>query len=181
VLGLARCRLDLHELDEAGRLLDGLLAERPDHVAALVERGRLALRRGREAEAEPDLRRACELAPHNRDAHRLLHLCLRGQGKEDEDRRVVARMDQILAEQVRRSRAWVQLHAAPHDVGLQYEFARVLLETGDEDEGVRRLKLLLRQQPDHRGAHAALAAYYERTGNVAAAARHWQALQSAGP
>src|SRR5207248_4440281 len=56
VLGLARCRLDLHELDEAGRLLDGLLAERPDHVAARVARGRLALRRGREAEAEPDLR-----------------------------------------------------------------------------------------------------------------------------
>src|SRR5207244_12120369 len=62
VIGLARCRYDLNDADEARRLLDGLLADHPDQVAALVERGRLALRDGRTGDAERALRRAVEAA-----------------------------------------------------------------------------------------------------------------------
>jgi tetratricopeptide (TPR) repeat protein len=63
LLGLARCRYSLHEVDEARRLLDELLGQHPDDAAALFERGQLALHAGRAAEAELWLRRAAAASP----------------------------------------------------------------------------------------------------------------------
>src|SRR5262245_15954578 len=65
VLGLARCRQDLAEPDEAERLLDALLAEQPRHAEALVERGRVALRKGQPDRAEGWFREAVALAPRD--------------------------------------------------------------------------------------------------------------------
>src|SRR5262249_20324311 len=42
-LGLARCYRALAKNDQAGSLLDALLTDSPDHVDALVERGKLDL------------------------------------------------------------------------------------------------------------------------------------------
>ena len=69
LLGLAHCRFESHELGHAEVLLDTLLISQPDHVAALVERGRLALCRGQAAEAAEKLSRAVALAPWHREAH----------------------------------------------------------------------------------------------------------------
>src|SRR5207248_1465917 len=63
LLGFARCCFDFAELDRAQELLDQLLAGDPEHVEGLVDRGRLALRRGQAAQAEGFLARAVRAAP----------------------------------------------------------------------------------------------------------------------
>src|SRR5262249_59560964 len=65
-LGLARALTDASELAEAERQLEQLLAADPDNVDGLVERGRLAIRQKRFAEAEPHLARAIHVAPSHR-------------------------------------------------------------------------------------------------------------------
>src|SRR5262245_10622688 len=69
VLSLAGCWEDLHELEKARDLVEDLLAREPENIPALVERGRIDLRRGRLDQAEETLDRALKLAPRNRDAH----------------------------------------------------------------------------------------------------------------
>src|SRR5262249_49165306 len=97
LLGLARCRFDSHELQQAEELLDTLLAAQPDHVDALVERGRLALCRGQVADAEEKLSRAAALAPWHREAHRLLHRCLETLGKNTQAEQCQARLRELQA------------------------------------------------------------------------------------
>jgi predicted Zn-dependent protease len=83
---------NLGRIGEAARTLDGLLEQTPDHVEALVLRGRVALDRRQLAEAEHWFRRAEQLQP---DRHAVLlalaeYLRLAGRAEEAEgyDRRV---------------------------------------------------------------------------------------------
>lgn len=68
LIGLARCRYSLHEVDEACRLLDEILERQTTHAAALLERGRLARHAGEVDEAEKWLRRAADSAPSRSSA-----------------------------------------------------------------------------------------------------------------
>src|SRR5205807_895695 len=98
IVGLAHCDHDQHRLDEARRLLDGLLAEQPDHVPALVERGRLALRLGQPAAAAEWFGRATERAPYDREALRLRYQSLRAQRRDSAAEESLARLNQLEAE-----------------------------------------------------------------------------------
>ncbi|MFO0966384.1 MAG: tetratricopeptide repeat protein [Gemmataceae bacterium] len=80
----ARLRRALGRPEEAGVALDELLTAQPKRVDALVERGRVALDRGRAEEAEPWLRKAEKLAPEQRDVNVALADCLRLAGKLEE-------------------------------------------------------------------------------------------------
>ncbi len=71
----------LGRLDEAGKLLDPLIAANPADVAALVERGSLAVDAGRHTEAEPLLLRAVGLHPDYSKAHLALSRCLHLSGE----------------------------------------------------------------------------------------------------
>ena len=97
LLGLARCRFYSHELDQAQELLDTLLATQPDHVDALVERGRLALCRGQVPEAEQSLARATSVAPWHREASRRLHACLEMMGKSTLAEQCQVHLDELQA------------------------------------------------------------------------------------
>ncbi len=99
--GLARCKYDAHQLEEARDLLEALLARAPDHIPALVERSRVAARLQGAAAAEVWLRRAVDQAPEDREAHRLLLVCLETQGKDAEAREVRSRLRQLQAERAR--------------------------------------------------------------------------------
>src|SRR5262249_45612666 len=80
LLGLARAFIDAADLDAAQRLLDELLTIDPNSADGLVERGRLAVVRGRAAEAEAFLERAARSAPGHRDAQRLYLVVLKELG-----------------------------------------------------------------------------------------------------
>jgi tetratricopeptide (TPR) repeat protein len=82
LLGQARCRRQLGDLDAAAELMARVREARPDDPEVLVEAGVLAMDRGRPAEAEPLLRRAVALAPRLRDPNVQLLRCLRELGNE---------------------------------------------------------------------------------------------------
>jgi tetratricopeptide (TPR) repeat protein len=97
LLRQARCWEDLNELETAREIADTLLTEKREWISALVERGRIALRMRQPGQAEKWLRQAIKLAPRDRDAHFVLHLCLECQDKKEEDREVLARLNDIQA------------------------------------------------------------------------------------
>jgi tetratricopeptide (TPR) repeat protein len=181
LLGLARCRYSLNETDEARRLLDGLLAQNPDHPNALLERGRMACHMGELAEAERLLTRAAALAPpYDCEALRLLGRCLKADHKDEEARNCADRLRRCEDDILRVERRVLQANRNPDDVALRYEIALEQMRLGREREGVAALFLVLEQQPRHGPAHAALADYFEKTGQAARAARHRRAAAQAG-
>ena len=94
-LHLARCKRGLGDYDEARELLDALLAENPQSVDVLLERGQLDLDLGNSAAAEPRLRRAVALEPNRRDPNLALARCLRLAGKDDQAKKFQDRVTQI--------------------------------------------------------------------------------------
>jgi tetratricopeptide (TPR) repeat protein len=182
LLGLARCRHSGSEVDEARRLLDELLAHHPEHAGALLERGTLALHEGDLAGAEKWLGQAVEAAPScDRQALRVLCRCLEAAHKDSEVRRCRERLRQRESEFVRLDCLTMQVNHEPRNLPLRFDVSVQLIRFGRELEGVAGLYLLLEQQPRYGPAHAALADYFERTGNPARAARHRRASLSADP
>jgi tetratricopeptide (TPR) repeat protein len=176
LLGLARCRYALHEVDEARRLVDELLGRHPDHAAALLERGRLGLHAGQLAEAEGWLRRAAEAAPrHDCEALRALGRCLEAQHKTEDARRCLDRLGEREADVLGLERRVLQANREPGNVTLRWEVGRELMRLGRDEDAVGVLLFVVEQQPRLGPAHAALADYFERTGQPDRAARHRRA------
>jgi tetratricopeptide (TPR) repeat protein len=203
LLGLARCRYVLHDVDEARRLLGELLTQvvrnqgpdisglTPDSClmtprvmgAALLERGRLALHAGQLADAEEWLRQAASLAPRcDCEALRVLERCLEAANKAEDARKCREEIAQRAAEVLDMERLTLQANKEPRNVPLRYEVAMRQMRLGREEDGVAALFFVLDQAPWHRPAHEAVADYFERTGQPARAARHRHAglLQSGG-
>jgi tetratricopeptide (TPR) repeat protein len=176
ILGLARCRYSLNEVDHAKRLLDALLEQHPNHAAALLERGRLALHEGRLPEAETWLRQAAAQSPRfDCTALRDLIRCLEAESKMEEARRWsddVARTEMDL---VQIAQLNAQAKREPQNVPLRYEIAKRLMDLGREQDAVSTFALVVEQDPRHVAAHEALAAYYQRTGQPSRASRHRRA------
>jgi predicted Zn-dependent protease len=172
-LGLARCAYEAGQTDRAREWLDGLLAEDPANGAALRERARLALELGQGAEAERWLRLALAQDLSDRDASHLLLQALRQQGKEKEARAQQESNDRLVADLTRIGEILNQeMSRRPHDPALRCELGRLYLRYGKDREGVRWLSSALQADPGYRAAHEALADYYTRVGDTAAADQH---------
>lgn len=89
-------------LEESRELLDAILAANPSDVYALLERGQVELDALRFVEAERWLRQALSLAPDLPSVHRTLGRCLQLQGRTDEAKRTLARVQELEAEQKNR-------------------------------------------------------------------------------
>jgi tetratricopeptide (TPR) repeat protein len=177
LLGLARALGDAAKLDEAQRQLDALLAAAPEHAEGLVERGRLALRRGRAAEAGSFLGRAVRAAPWHRDGQQLYLAALkelgRGEAAECEARVAGLRDEDALA-----GRLEMRARTTPSDAAVRWELWLWSQRNGQAEEGLAWLTEILRLDPRHAGAHAALADLFDRAGQPRRAALHRAA---AGP
>jgi tetratricopeptide (TPR) repeat protein len=164
LVGLGKCRMDQEELEEASRRLDNALAVDPGDVPALVELGRLALRKGEARTALAGLRRAASLAPNDRDAHWVLHLCLEALGQREEDEHCLAVVFRIEDEQLRMRSLVERLNQGTNDPALFYELGTLLLQFGRDREGVHMLSMLVESNPHHQTARQALVEYSRRTG-----------------
>lgn len=171
-LGWAQCRKALGAPDEARQVIDGLLAEHPDYIPALIERGKLALDEGQMDEAERLFRAAVQRAPHDALANYNLYLCLQGRGKKEEARALAVQRAQIEKDMNRMDELGRAVALKPHDASLRYEAGTILLRNGLKDDGLRWLGSALREDPYHTPTHTALAEVYEKEGNHPLAAFH---------
>jgi predicted Zn-dependent protease len=161
---LAFGRNNLGHPEEAGALLDALLAEHPGYGPALTAQGQLALQAGRHAEAERWLRQALAVTPYDRQAHFLLCQCLQQSGQEAEARAEQARLKHIETSIERLfDLSNRQMSQHPHDPALHYEIGTLLIGLGQEELGVRWFHSALKEDPHYAPAQAALARYAGRT------------------
>jgi Flp pilus assembly protein TadD len=144
--------------------LDTFLAEQPARADVLVERGRLALREGETTPAESYFRRAVVADPSNLEAHRFLLRCLKASGNSEESARVDGQLHQLEIREGRIDQLFSDVQAAPDEPEPRYRLGLFLLQNGREDEGRDFLNGVLRFNPGHEPARAALAAYSQRTG-----------------
>jgi tetratricopeptide (TPR) repeat protein len=164
LLGLARCYYDAADLDQSQRLLDELLSSHSEHVAGLVESGRLALQRRRLPEAESLLTRAVALAPWQRDAHRYLCVCLEEQGKGEAAKQCRERLDELLAQDAELGRMNLRFLNAKFDAAASVATGKALLRNGQEAAGRHLFMSVLALVPHYRPAHEALADYFATAG-----------------
>jgi len=170
LLGLARGLFDAAELERAREVLDELLTAHPDHGPALVERGSLALRRGQPAEAETFLARAVAVAPWDRDATRYRLLALEALGRSDEARKCQERVRELEALDAEMGQLALRFDHAPDDAAVRYSLGRWYLDNGQQGVGVNWLFAALRSSPRHGPTRAALADYFDRSGQPRRAA-----------
>jgi tetratricopeptide (TPR) repeat protein len=174
LVGLARCRRILLEPARAVELLDFVLAEHPDHAEAWMERGRACDDRNDHAEALRCFRRAADLDPNNYQMVFALFTALNEQGRRAEAQALEKRLDQLKRDELRRKEILAQLGKAPHNAALRYELGQIYLRFRAVPAAVQSFHEALRDDPEHRPSHRALADYYEKTGNAEAAAFHRQ-------
>src|SRR5207302_877964 len=139
-VGLAHCLHDLAELKEARELLDSVLPSHPEHVAALVERGRVAIRQGELENAESWLRKAVSLAPLDQDAHVVYHACLVAEQKQEEANNVLTVVNKLATDYTRLKILMMKVGEAPREASFPCDIGIILLRNGREEEGVNWLK-----------------------------------------
>src|SRR5207248_2943513 len=118
-------------------------------------------------EAESVLRRAARAQPHAYAPNWALYDCLNRQHKSAEARAQLAVAEAIKdrSEQVTEITTR-QMSARPHDPALHCKLGKLLLQGGQPEVGEAWLLSALRQDPNYREAHAALADYYQQRGDA---------------
>jgi Tfp pilus assembly protein PilF len=177
LLGLARALVDEARLDEAERTLDELLVLDPDNVEGLVERGRLALRRGKPADAKPFLATALERAPWQREALDIQAIVFKELGPVQDARETAARIDQWKAEDGIGGKLKLRAQANPYDVPVRLELWRWCRRNGQWKDGAAYLYEILRLDARQPLAHQALAEYFEQVGQPHRAEQHRRAME----
>ncbi len=165
VLGLARCRRQAGQTDEARRLLAGLLEADAHYPGTLTEMGRTAADEGRTAEAITWLKKAVAEAPADRVAYSALANCLRLAGEYDEERACRATLDRLDADLKRVDELTREALNRPRDPAVRCELGVLFLRNGEEAEA-------LECDANYRDAHRALADYFEGKGQPDRAAPH---------
>jgi tetratricopeptide (TPR) repeat protein len=174
LLGLAQCHKELGDEDQARRMLDDLLASRPDDAVVLTELGKMALQLGRPAEAEPHLREAVRLDPASFQAHNALYQCLVTLGRKAEAEEQHRKADQIREDLDRMQQLTRKLQESPRDATVRCDIGCLFMRLGEPREGVAWLLRALDLDPFLQPAHAALADYYESVHDAAKADEHRQ-------
>jgi tetratricopeptide (TPR) repeat protein len=172
LLGLSRALADAAELTEAEQRLDALLAADPNHANGLVERGRLALRQGKPAQAEPFLARGVGLAPWHRDGQQLYLMALKELGRTSEALQAEARVAELREADGVGGRLKQRARDSLGDAAVRWDLWLWCRRNGLDEEGFGWLVQLLRVAPRHAEAHAALADHFDLAGQPRRAALH---------
>ena len=165
ILGLAQCRRLQGDAEQAGELLErlplGSLNPAPK-AQALLEKARLAIAAGKPERAEPWLRTATELTPHDRESLFTLSQCLEQLGKKEEAsaaREQWKRADKDAKDLVEVVR---KVAEKPNDADLRCLAGEINLRLGREEEGERWLESALTKDPGHAQARRLLEDHQER-------------------
>jgi tetratricopeptide (TPR) repeat protein len=179
---LAVCHHRLGQDAEARALLDGVLAEQPDHGLALLTRGQLDLKADRFAEAESWLRQAASVLPYDYRAQWALADCLRRAGKTEEAEVQLAHADQIKDRRQRQGEIMTHLMSQrPNDPALQTELGTLCMQLGNPEAGASWLLHAFRLDENYVPALEALAEYYQQRGELDRAEEFRQRISALSP
>jgi Flp pilus assembly protein TadD len=184
-LGVAACLQELGKLAEAKQVLSEMRTQKllphPQRAVALSELGEMA-EQDRDLEAAIKLlSEAAELDPYNPRWHYQLGICLAKTGHKEEAKRHTQRSQELDRLHERRSDVEQEILGAPDDPEIRYELGDILGKLGKAKPSAAMMLAALRCDPTHRGAHAALARYYEEIGRNDLAERHRAVLDQEIP
>ena len=169
----AKCLVKQGDSAQARQVLQRALRIASMNFEALRQLGELELADGNFQQALPPLQAATSQRPYDTATHNALGKTLQALGRTAEARphlEYAAQAEESLSRMERELRTVVD---RPKDPELRYDIGLTLLKYGSPPDGVKWLHTVLELQPDHPGAHQALAAYYETIGDLSQAARHW--------
>jgi tetratricopeptide (TPR) repeat protein len=179
---LAQCKDQLGQQAEAETILDEVLERDPNFMPALAERGRLALREGKIESAERLLSRAAKFDRGDYSLHYMLYQCLAQLGRTQEAEELQQRLKQIEADLTHlRDIVNVKMPQSPRDVALHYEAGMIALRAGSFKEALRWFDSALQIEPKHAPTHRALAEFYQKTGQIGEAQKHWETAKAVDP
>jgi tetratricopeptide (TPR) repeat protein len=167
----ANCLFVQGEVDRAREVLGRQASAPPDFEAQRLS-GEIELAQGRFQQALEHLEKAARQRPNDATVRNALGRTLRALGRADEAQ---AHFDYVAQAEASLSRMERQLRLAverPDDAGLRYEIGTTLLQYGSPEDGAKWLRTVLELDPNHRGAHQALAAYHQACGNWDRAGYH---------
>src|SRR5262249_16289763 len=126
----------------------------------LVEQGRLEISGHDYPAAIGHLQRAVDLVPQMLSAHNLLAIALERAGRRQEARPHFDFVEAAGAANTTSTKLkdWVRLH--PNDIEARYELGLLNVKYISGIEGAAWLLSVVDLDPNHQGAHAALAEYY---------------------
>lgn len=157
--------------EEAAAVLDTLLREQPGDTAVMLGRGSLYVEMRDPERAIPLLEAVVRLDPRRQRTGRYqLVLAYEQAGRSADARRVQAELSALQESEVLRD----ALGSQPNNPDVQARAARAWLAGPQAPQALDLLGRVLDKHPDHAGAHAALAEYYERIGQPGRAAEHRQ-------
>ncbi|HEY3788464.1 MAG TPA: tetratricopeptide repeat protein, partial [Urbifossiella sp.] len=171
------CLEDQSELAEAETVLDALLKKESNHPEALVERARVAFRRGQAQAGEKFARRVIDGYPQAADPHLVLAHCLEAQGEKAEAIQEQKRWQSLDSAQYHLNLIMPQLGRTPDDVRWNYQAGSCLWQMGNAEMAAEAFETALRSDPGHRPSHRLLAECYTRMGEFERAKKHQRAAR----
>ncbi|HWB12893.1 MAG TPA: tetratricopeptide repeat protein [Pirellulales bacterium] len=178
-LGIAACLQHEGKLAEAKQILDEMLRQRlppSERASALAHAAEIAQQQRDLPLAIKLLSEAVEIDVHNSRLHYMLGVCLAKTGQQEDGKRYSQRSAEIDKLQQRRSDLELELLTHPDDADLRFEIGDVLRKLGHTKPAAAMMLSVLRWDPGHQGAHAALAEYYEDIGRDDLVQKHRLAL-----
>jgi tetratricopeptide (TPR) repeat protein len=177
---LGHCRFLQGRPEEARRLLEAAVIKLPDDPPLLLYLAKLELQDSKPAQAEKLLRRALKADPSDTIALFTLASTLQLLGRKEEAAEalnlhkkhtsLLKRTDQLLQDEARHP---------TKDPNPATEVGILLLNIGQERQGLYWLDQALFRDPGHLPAHKALAEYFENKGQLDRAAPHRRWLRPA--
>jgi tetratricopeptide (TPR) repeat protein len=138
----------------------------PDYIlsiycGALFHRGELA-RANDLPRAEHCLRRVAQLTPYNPQVYTSLALCLQQRGKDKDAKEYRDKAEELRKQQTDVHKLIDEIMHSRHDPDKRCQLGKLLLDMGNEREGLRWLESALREDADHQQTHEILDKYNQR-------------------
>ncbi len=176
---LGQCLYLQGRIPEARKLLEAAVEKLPNDAPLLLCLARIDIAQGRPALAEQRLRHALTIDPSDLECQFSLATALRDQNRKEEAARELNRFEERKALIVRANELLqAEAQHPSRDPNAASEIGVLLLQFGQERQGLYWLDQALERDPDHQPTHKAYAEYFERMGETAKAAVHRQKLRS---
>jgi len=175
---LGQCRYLQGQHPEARRLLEAAVEKLPDDRYVLLYLARLDIEDRQPVRAEGRLRKLLDVDPSDTESRYILVTALKFQRRDREAAETLARYEKDKA-LVDRANKLLQSEAQKptRDANPAFEIGSLLLQIGQQQQGLHWLNEALARNPDHQPTHKALADYYEKTGDAEQAASHRRRLR----